>query len=119
MKKIIFLLLIISLMSFLGCKKKTSWTVKYEVIGTSGNYSVTYSNYQTNTEQKSTVGSGWNYTFSTGITNQFLYCSAQNNKSTGDVRVNIYIDGNIYLTVYSSGAYVIATASGSTPSNLD
>jgi len=120
MKKIFCLLILLFILfSLMGCKKKNSWSIVYEVKGTSNDYNVTYANYQSNTEQRSSVSSGWTYSFSTGITYQFLYISAQNNKGSGDVRVNIYIDGNLYATAYSSGAYVVATASGSTPSSLE
>ena len=41
----------------------------------------------------------------------FLYVSAQNEHSSGDVSVSIYVDGKMVKNSYSSGGFSIATAS--------
>ena len=41
--------------------------------------------------------------------------TGQNNNNSGDVTVTIKRDGSVFETATSSGAYVIATASGSIP----
>jgi hypothetical protein len=42
----------------------------------------------------------------------FVYISAQNNQEYGDISCAIKVDGKIIQTITSSGAYVIATCSG-------
>lgn len=44
---------------------------------------------------------------------EFIYLSAQNYYSTGTVTVTINVDGKPWKQVTSSGAYAIATVSGS------
>jgi hypothetical protein len=56
--------------------------------------------------------STWNYEFA-GDEGQFLYISAQNNNSSGTVKVRIDVDGKTFKSGSSTGAYVIATATGS------
>lgn len=72
---------------------------------------LTYANAQGGTEQV-TVALPWSasYNMSQG---DFLYVSAQNQEAAGDVTTTIQVDGNTFKTSTSSGAYVIATASGS------
>jgi hypothetical protein len=43
----------------------------------------------------------------------FLYLSAQNNKDSGSLTATITVDGRVFQTNTSTGAYVIARASGS------
>jgi len=42
----------------------------------------------------------------------FIYISTQNSSNWGNVKVEIYVDGARFKHPYSSGAYVIASASG-------
>jgi len=93
-------------------------TIKYEVIGTAEFVNITINNSGGNTEQFSNVPIPWNISFDVvldknGYDYFFIYVSAQNMGSTGSVTSNIYVDGKVAQTATSSGAYVIATASGS------
>ena len=92
----------------------TYYTVKYEVTGTTPEVSTTIENESGGTSQFSNVSTPWIYEFQRG-SGYFVYLSAQNQRSSGSVIVSIYFNGNLYKTSTSSGAYVIATASGSTP----
>ena len=79
--------------------------------GTSGNYSITCEGAPSGTVQYSNVGSGWAYSW-TQTGTRWLYMSAQNNNSSGSVTVKIIRDGEVLAQQTSSGAYVIATVSG-------
>ena len=84
----------------------------YEVSGSASNYSVTYENAYGSVEQQASVGSGWRYQWQEGSSStRFMYISAQNNRTVGDVTVKIIKDGKVLKQATSSGAYVIATAS--------
>ncbi len=107
MKVLIGLLMITILLS--SCEKESDY--KYEVSGTSGNYSVTLQNTDDNTQQWSSVGTGWNYTW-TQTGTRWLYISAQNNNGNGDVTVKIIKDGKTVSQNTGYGGYTIATASG-------
>ena len=113
MKKAILLLLII-LLSFSACNLFTPPQVKYEVTGTALTVDLTIENEDGGTSQFSDKPLPWTYSF-TGASGDFVYVSAQNQGDTGSVTATIYIDGEEYKTSTSSGAYVIATASGSIP----
>ena len=86
--------------------------VIYEVNGTADKVDVTLHNATGGTEQHSSVSVPIRYPFGR-FSDTFLYISAQNQGEYGTVRVSIYVDGEIFKTSSSSGAYVIATASGS------
>jgi hypothetical protein len=110
MKKLI---LACSLIILASCTKDVTHHYAYEVIGTANNYNMTIESAPSGTAQYSNVGSGWQYTWTQVNDNpRFLYVSAQNQNSSGTVIVNIIKDGKIIATNNSSGAYVIATASG-------
>jgi hypothetical protein len=69
-----------------------------------------------NTEQLSDVPLPWFTSFTVEVEKYgyfFVYVSAQNQGSSGTVTATIYRDGSVFETATSSGAYVIATASGS------
>lgn len=114
----------IALVLILGCKKEdesinesngpVSHNVEYRVTGTAPTIDVTLSNATGGTEQYSDRGLPYSYSFM-GVSGKFIYISAQNNGQTGSVTSAIYINGNLYKTATSSGAYVIATSSGSIP----
>lgn len=93
-----------------ACKKEED-KIRYEVH--CGTCDLTYSNSSENTEQRSMSGF-WSYDFS-GTSGQFVYISAQNNANSGTVSVQILRNGGVMKSASSSGAYVIATASGSVP----
>ncbi len=89
--------------------------LEYRVSGTGSATSagLTYSNCTSGTSQQGDAQLPWSFTCSSIPTGQFLYISAQNNRSTGCVKVQIYKRGTFYRESESCGAYVIATASGS------
>lgn len=93
-----------------SCKKEEN-KMRYEVH--CNTCSITYSNASANTEQGDMSGF-WHYDFSAN-SGQFVYISAQNSAATGTVSVNILYNGKPFENASSSGAYVIATASGSVP----
>lgn len=86
--------------------------VVYEITGSASYASATLSNREGGTEQYSRVAIPWRYT-DKSFFGSFLYISAQNQGEYGTVTVSIYVDDKLYKTSTSSGAYVIATASGS------
>lgn len=101
-----------SLAMLLGtaCKKDLP-EVKYSVYCASCD--LTYENKSGNTEQI-TVSGSWDYEFE-AEKGTFVYISAQNNNDHGTVSVQITVDGGVIEDASSTGAYVIATASGSVP----
>ncbi len=113
MKKNLQLLIIaISIFTFSSCEKEEiAVEYKYEVTGTSGDYSVTIQDVDDNTKQYSSVGDGWWYKW-TQTGTRWLYLSAQNNNSTGNVTVKIYKDGNVVTENTSYGGFSIATVDG-------
>jgi len=119
MKKIVILVLFIALLlSSCFLDTETTKTIKYEVTGTANTASITMRNKDGNTEQISSVTIPWETTFSVKLNLEgydafFAYISAQNNGQTGSVTSKIFVNGNEFQTATSSGAYVIATASGS------
>lgn len=111
----------------MGCKKweEVTYQYKYEVTGTGGEYSVTMQNSSNNTQQFSSVGNGWSYSWSQTLAadkksgdpfdetqTRWLYLSAQNLKSQGNVTVNIYRNNEIVATNTSVGGFSIASVSG-------
>lgn len=86
------------------------YKVEYKISGTAKSVSVTLSNPTGGTEQYSDVSLPKTYCYHY-FPNNFLYISAQNNGSSGTVRVKCYYKGQLKDSAYSEGAYVIATAS--------
>jgi hypothetical protein len=72
---------------------------------------VTLTNATGGTEQYSSVRLPKTYSFDS-FPDSFLYISAQNQGESGTVKVSIYVDGELFKTSSSSGAYVIASAHG-------
>ncbi len=86
--------------------------LRYWVNSDCGRVSTTYATADGGTAQRD-FGNGYVYTVDSGVrSGTFLYISAQNQCARGDVTVRIYKRGSIYKETSSSGAYVIATASG-------
>ena len=86
--------------------------IYYKVLGDCGSADVTYE-YQGSTQQESNIYPGdWvkSYKAEKG---DFVYISAQNQNKAGTVTVEIYVDNKLFKTATSTGAYVIASASGS------
>lgn len=90
----------------------TPSAVIYEITGTAKEVGVTLSNATGGTEQYSDVSLPKKYTYNS-FSDSFLYISAQNQGESGSVTVSIYVNGKLFKTSRSSGAYVIASASGS------
>lgn len=86
--------------------------VEYRVSGSAYSVFITYANKTEGTSQEY-ANIPWTYSWSGAKSGQFLYVSAQNQWETGSVTVEIYKNGSLYKTSTSTGAYVIATASGS------
>ncbi len=86
--------------------------LRYWVNSDCGRVLTTYATADGGTAQRD-FGNGYVYTVESGVRRgTFLYISAQNQCNRGEVTVRIYKRGNIYKETSSSGAYVIATASG-------
>jgi hypothetical protein len=85
--------------------------VVYKIDGSAEEVDVTLSNPTGGTEQYSSVSLPYKYSYYS-FSDDFVYISAQNQGEYGTVRVSIYVDGELFKTASSSGAYVIATASG-------
>jgi hypothetical protein len=86
-------------------------TVRYEITGTAETVDVTLGNATGGCEQYSDVYLPRTFTYY-DYTDNFVYISAQNNGETGSVTVTIYVNDKLYKTSTSSGAFVIADASG-------
>lgn len=92
--------------------------VVYEITGTAEKVSITLSNATGGTEQSQVplkfgkTSIPWQESYYS-FPSHFLYISAQNQGEYGTVTVSIYVKGKLFKTSTSSGAYVIATASGS------
>lgn len=87
-----------------------SGDVEYKVSGTASSVFITLETSDGTAQFNADVPSSKTYAgFSSG---DFVYISAQNNSSTGTVTVEIYKKGDTYKSTTSSGAYCIATASG-------
>ena len=113
MRRIKFIVLLVSGLSLLSCEMfDSSIEVKYEVTGTASSVDVTYENSDGGTSQSSNVSVPWEYSF-TGNPGDFVYISAQNQGSSGTVTTKILTDGDKFKSSTSTGAYVIASASGS------
>lgn len=85
--------------------------IEYRVTGTASRVSLTYQNGSGGTEQKD-VALPFNTSFTTA-SGSFLYLSAQNNGDRGTVICTISVDGAVFKTSTSDGAYKIAGCSGS------
>ncbi len=92
----------------------TPSTVAYAVSGSAASVSLTYTNATGGTEQIASASLPWGKSF-TAQSGAFVYVSAQNNGSAGTVTATITVNGKVLQTSTSSGAYVIATASGDVP----
>ncbi|MFH1051219.1 MAG: hypothetical protein V1779_09880 [bacterium] len=88
------------------------YTVEYKISGTAIKVDVTLNNSSGGTEQYDDVTLPHSYQYRS-FNDNFVYISAQNQGQSGSVTVSIYHKGILFKTSTSSGAYVIATASGS------
>lgn len=115
MRKITIIGLGLLLFLLFSCDKNPlgpkSYSVKYEVAGSASRVDITYENADGGTSQIGNAHVPWSMTFSRKE-GSFVYISAQNQGSSGSITVTIYRNGSRFKTSTSSGAYVIATASG-------
>ena len=120
MKKALLLCTVMSVFTILfltGCYEPIDPPVEewhefyYEVTGTGDSFSVTYENADGNTSQKSSVKSGWIYSWKQKGT-CWLYLAAQNNSDHGSVTVKIVREGKVIASNTSNGGYAIADVSG-------
>jgi hypothetical protein len=86
-------------------------SVTYYVEGTTSAVSLTYENAQGEAQQEE-VRVPWQTSFKTKRGN-FLYLSAKNEESYGDVTVRITVDGKEFKRSDEKGGYTIANTSGS------
>lgn len=86
--------------------------VVYEVTGSARTVSLTYQTPGGSVQKD--VPLPWTERQSLG-TGDFLYLSAQNNGESGSVTCTIRAGGGVFVTNTSTGAYKIATCSGSAP----
>jgi len=115
MKKIIILLFLSVL--FLSCLHDEPKEIGYKVTCTSVSNTVwvTITNEDGDRLQFSDVATPWLYSFKiepSGKGRFSVYLSAQNQQDRGTITCAIYVDGLQFKTSTSTGAYVIATASG-------
>jgi hypothetical protein len=89
-------------------------SVTYYVTGSASSVSVTYQNGTGGTEQRDAVSLPWNATFDMDE-GDFVYLAAQNQGDSGTVTCSIRADGQLVKQSTSTGAYVIASCSGSVP----
>jgi hypothetical protein len=89
----------------------TNYQVTYEIGGTTNRASITYENEQGNIEQMD-INVPWKKSMTVSY-GQFLYISAQNDLESGSITCKIIVDGKEFKSAVSSGAYVIASCSGS------
>ena len=97
-----------------GGSEDDTYTVVYDIsgVGTS-RASLTYSDANGGTRQSSGVSLPHGISLRNVRRGDFLYISAQNDNASGSVTVEILVNGSSFKRSQSSGAYVIATASGS------
>ncbi len=113
--KSVFIFIILMSPIFINCELVEEKEIEYKVACSSGTVDITLSNKNEDTEQYSNVFTPWTYIYSIKLTQeeyQFVYISAQNNQDNGTVTSEIFVNGKKYKSSISTGAYVIATASG-------
>ena len=86
-------------------------TVRYEVSGTAESVDISLSNAMGGFEQYKNVRLPYSVSYS-DYRDDFVYISAQNNGDSGTVNVAIYVNGKLFKSSSSYGAYAIADASG-------
>lgn len=93
----------------------STYRVVYKISGTASRAFLTYQNEQGGTEQTE-ISIPWKGTL-TVKEGEFLYISAQNQGDSGSVTCEIWVNDTKWKESTSSGAYVIASCSGSAGSN--
>lgn len=111
-KLLLSLAMLLSILA--GCEvfEPTTHTVVYRIKGSAGRAMVNIANVEGGTEQFNDVAVPWRRILPNVKTGHFLYLSAQNQADRGVITCEIEVDGKIWKTSTSVGAYVIATCSG-------
>lgn len=117
--KHLLVILSVVLLVLIGCNRpehyNKTYKIEYVISGTTTDAStLTYSNIGGDTEQIANVDLPYTITLNMQLIqsgNMFLYISAQNNQSYGDITTSIFINGKLIKTSTSQGGYVIATTS--------
>jgi len=89
--------------------------ITYEIGGTTSSASLTMESASGNTEQIDPVRVPWSKSMGSLDCGAFVYLSAQNNNDTGSITCKIKAWSLTIEEASSSGAYVIASCSGSVP----
>jgi len=98
--------------NFVTISNVYTYEIEYKISGTASSVDVTLNNSNGGTEQYDNVSVPHTYSYK-NFNDDFVYISAQNQGESGSVTVKIYHRGTLFKSSTSSGAYVIATASGS------
>lgn len=85
--------------------------MEYRVTGQE--FDLTYNNCQGNTEQISGHRGDWTYECTITDRSFFAYVSAQNQRRSGTIVAEVYVNGQSVERSESTGEFVIATASTS------
>ncbi len=111
-KKIVASVLVAGALAGCGGGLDGRYDVVYKVTGSTDQASLTMATSSGGTSQIK-VSLPYSTPASTYKDGDFMYISAQNQRSSGSVTTAIYVDGELWKSTTSTGAYVIATASGS------
>lgn len=102
----------------ISCEKNTSIVIfkkkiKYRVSGTTTEILVTYTDERGDTKMAgvSTGAIPWELEFSVRP-DTYLYLQAKNTKSSGDVKVEVFLRDNILFSDYNDMPFGTATTSG-------
>ena len=106
--------LIVVLLAFLSaCNLNQGRSIQYSVTGSTVTAEVLFENSSEGITRSLGVAIPWSYSFISDP-GDFVYISAQKDDDPAtDVTVTIYVDGRVLQTSTASGAYAMATASGS------
>jgi hypothetical protein len=111
-KIIVSFLLIIGLSSCDGLfKDDDDHEVRYEVTGTAEFISILYIEGTDNSFAIEHQQLPWSHSFR-GEKGEIVYLQATNETETGEIRVVIHIDGNLFLEARNNEPFGIATVSG-------
>ena len=107
MKRIILILMI----AFVTTVTVNAQKIIEYVVECNNPFTITYTNSNGNTEQKTVYSHKWNVKYESPKT-KFIYISAQAKENNSNVSVKILCCGHVVEEANSSGDYIIATASG-------
>lgn len=111
MRRFLFAVVAATALTACGGGGLFSADIEYVVEGTAKSVFITVATADGGTAQ-ATVNVPWRSPKNRFNDKAFVYISAQNQGSTGTVIAKILSDGKVIKETVSSGAYVIATASG-------